>query len=125
MFYGAYADCGKGMQCVVAIFHILYGDELVEKLRQDFLDIVSFLFFGAFQIVLLYLFGQSIIAVDMFLNLVTTNSSEALELLDNLIPAIVIVVLLYIPALAVATVSVIKNGNCQSCLSTESVSAPD
>ena len=32
-----------------------------------------FLFFGAFQIVLLYLFGQSIIAVDMFLNLVTTN----------------------------------------------------
>lgn len=125
MFYGAYADCSKGMQCVVAIFHILYSDELVEKLRQDFLDIVSFLFFGAFQIVLLYLFGQSIIAVDMFLNLVTTNSSEALELLDNLIPAIVIVVLLYIPALAVATVSVIKNGNCRSCLSTESVSAPD
>ena len=41
-----------------------------------------FLFFGAFQIVLLYLFGQSIIAVDMFLNLVTTNSSEALELLE-------------------------------------------
>ena len=40
-----------------------------------------FLFFGAFQIVLLYLFGQSIIAVDMFLNLVTTNSSEAMELL--------------------------------------------
>ena len=34
-----------------------------------------FLFFGAFQIVLLYLFGQSIIAVDMFLNLVTTKRS--------------------------------------------------
>lgn len=32
-----------------------------------------FVFFGAFQIVLLYLFGQSIIAVDMFLNLATTN----------------------------------------------------
>ncbi len=45
-----------------------------------------FIFFGAFQIVLLYLFGQSIIAVDMFLNLVTTNSSEAMELLDNLVP---------------------------------------
>ena len=28
-----------------------------------------FIFFGAFQLVLLYLFGQSIIAVDMFLNL--------------------------------------------------------
>ena len=42
-----------------------------------------FIFFGAFQLVLLYLFGQSIIAVDMFLNLVTTNSSEALELLEK------------------------------------------
>ena len=51
-----------------------------------------FLFFGAFQIVLLYLFGQSIIAVDMFLNLATTNSSEAMELLGNLTPAVVVVV---------------------------------
>ena len=63
---------------------------------KTFWILFPFLFFGAFQIVLLYLFGQSIIAVDMFLNLVTTNSSEALELLDNLIPAIVIVVLLYL-----------------------------
>ena len=44
-----------------------------------------FLFFGAFQIVLLYLFGQSIIAVDMFLNLVTTNSSEAIGAAGQLI----------------------------------------
>ena len=66
---------------------------------KTFWILFPFLFFGAFQIVLLYLFGQSVIAVDMFLNLVTTNPSEALELLDNLIPAIIIVVLLYIPAL--------------------------
>ena len=70
-----------------------------------------FLFFGAFQIVLLYLFGQSIIAVDMFLNLVTTNSSEALELLDNLVPALVIVVVLYIPALIFATISIVRKRN--------------
>ena len=38
---------------------------------------------------MLYLFEESIIAVDMFLNLSTTNSSEALELLDNLWPAII------------------------------------
>lgn len=68
-----------------------------------------FLFFGAFQIVLLYLFGQSIIAVDMFLNLVTTNSSEAMELLDNLLPAIVTVVILYIPALILGMISIIRN----------------
>lgn len=67
-----------------------------------------FLFFGAFQIVLLYLFGQSIIAVDMFLNLVTTNSSEALELLDNLTPAIIAVIILYVPALILGTISIVR-----------------
>ena len=36
-----------------------------------------FVFLDAFQLVLLYLFGNSIIAVDMFLNLLTTNSGEA------------------------------------------------
>lgn len=67
-----------------------------------------FIFFGAFQIVLLYLFGQSIIAVDMFLNLVTTNSSEAMELLDNLAPALATVIILYVPALILAATSIIK-----------------
>lgn len=67
-----------------------------------------FLFLGAFQIVLLYLFGQSVIAVDMFLNLLTTNSNEAMELLDNLIPAIVIVTVLYIPALILAMLSMAR-----------------
>lgn len=67
-----------------------------------------FVFFGAFQIVLLYLFGQSIIAVDMFLNLVTTNSSEAMELLDNLAPALATVIILYIPALILAANSILK-----------------
>lgn len=66
------------------------------------------IFFGAFQIVLLYLFGQSIIAVDMFLNLATTNSNEAMELLDNLIPALAVVIILYIPALMLAAISIIK-----------------
>ena len=37
------------------------------------------IFFAAFQIVLLYLFGKGVIAVDMFLNLVTTNPGEAME----------------------------------------------
>lgn len=65
------------------------------------------LFFGAFQIVLLFLYGQSVIAVDMFLNLVTTNSYEAMELLDNLIPAINFVIILYVPALIFAAISII------------------
>ena len=44
----------------------------------------------------------------MFLNLVTTNSSEAMELLDNLVPALVSVIILYIPALILAAISIIK-----------------
>ena len=54
---------------------------------------------GAFQIVLLYLFGGSIIAVDMFMNLFTTNASEAGELLGNIWPSIVFVCAVYLPLL--------------------------
>ena len=54
---------------------------------------------NAFQIVILYLFGGSIIAVDMFTNLFTTNVSEAGELLRNLWPAIVFVCIIYVPIL--------------------------
>lgn len=57
------------------------------------------IFFAAFQIVLLYIFGGSIIAVDMFLNVVTTNPGEVSELLGSLIPALVIVAVLYLPVL--------------------------
>ena len=75
---------------------------------KTFWALFLFLFFGAFQIVLLYLFGQSIIAVDMFLNLVTTNASEALELLDNLVLALVTVFVVYIPALVLGMISIVR-----------------
>lgn len=64
-----------------------------------------FIFFAAFQIVLLYLFGRGVIAVDMFLNLVTTNPTEAGELLDNLLPGVVSVFALYLPVLILGVVS--------------------
>lgn len=60
---------------------------------------LPFMIFAAFQIVLLYLYGNSVIAVDMFLNVVTTNVSEATELLANLLMAMTIVCLLYLPPL--------------------------
>ena len=64
------------------------------------------LVFGAFQLVLLYLFGNSIIAVDMLLNVATTNSGEALELLGKLVPAIAGVILLYVPTLILGVMSI-------------------
>ncbi len=62
----------------------------------------------AFQIVLLFLYGESIIAIDMFLNVVTTNVHEATELLRNLSAAIVVVCVLYLPPIIAATVMCVK-----------------
>lgn len=61
---------------------------------------------AAFQIVLLFLYADgSIIGVDMFLNVATTNSSEARELLENLRPAIAVVIFLYLPPLAAGVIA--------------------
>ena len=61
-----------------------------------------FIFFCAFQIVLLYLFGNSIIATDMFTNLLTTNPGEAGELLGTIYPSVVLVCVIYLPLLWLA-----------------------
>ena len=65
-------------------------------------------FLRAFQIVLLYLFGEAIIAVDMFLNLINTNPNEAFELLNNLWPGMVFVIIVYVPSLILAIQSIRK-----------------
>lgn len=72
---------------------------LSQKIGRSIWLMFPLIFFAAFQIVLLDLYGRSVIAVDMFLNLVTTNTSEVAELLGNLLPVIIIVVVLYVPSL--------------------------
>ncbi len=62
-----------------------------------------FIFLAAFQIVLLYLFGNSVIATDMFTNVLTTNPGEAGELLANIYPSVILVCVLYLPLLWMAT----------------------
>ena len=64
------------------------------------------------QLVLLYLFGESVIAVDMFLNLTSSNASEASELLGNIFLVIICVFIFYtLPALWLATRSIrMKDG---------------
>lgn len=57
---------------------------------------------AALQLVLLYMFGNSIVAVDMFTNLFTTNTNEAGELLSNIWPMVTFVVVLYVPVLGLA-----------------------
>lgn len=65
----------------------------------------------AFQIVLLFLYGESIIAIDMFLNVVTTNVHEATELLRNLTVAILIVCLLYLPVIIIGVILCVKKAH--------------
>ena len=64
-----------------------------------------FMFVDAFQIVLLWLYGESPIAVDMFLNVLTTNPGEATELLANLLVAVIFVIGLYGFGIAMSIVS--------------------
>ena len=68
---------------------------LTRKPGKMFWILFLFIFYDAFQIVLLYLFGESVIAVDMFLNVVTSNSTEINELLGNLIPGVATVFIIY------------------------------
>ena len=67
-----------------------------------------FAFLAAFQIVLLYLYGESPIAVDMFLNVTTTNPTETTELLTNLLPAVIFVLVIYIGGMILAVLSILN-----------------
>lgn len=82
---------------------------LSRKVGRSILFFIPFFIFAAFQIVLLALYGESIIAIDMYVNVLTTSLSEAEELLGNLLPAISIIVVLYIPPLAMAVYFVVKH----------------
>lgn len=77
---------------------------------------LPFSILAAFQIVLIFLYEDgSPIAVDMFLNCVTTNSSEAGELLGNLIGPVMLVVCLYLPPLVVGIVDWIRKEKIGFC----------
>lgn len=73
------------------------------------------IFFCALQIVLLYLFGNSVAATDMFINIVTTNPGEATELLSNIYPSVILVCVIYVPLLWAATVHLRRKVGFSSC----------
>ncbi len=63
---------------------------------------------AGFQVVLLYIYGRSVIATDMFINFVTTDMNESKELLGNLLLILLSVVLMYITPIIVATIYLVK-----------------
>lgn len=66
------------------------------------------LFLGAFNIVLSYLFGKGVIAVDMWLNLTTSSPAEMGEMLSQIYPAVVAVVVIYVPTLIFAAMEICR-----------------
>lgn len=72
---------------------------LWKNIGRTFLIMFPFVFYAAFQIVLLFLYGGSVIAVDMIINVTTTNAEEATELLASLLPAMAVIFAVYIPLL--------------------------
>lgn len=76
--------------------------------RTGALILFPVLFYGAFQVVLLFLYGESIIAIDMLLNVATTNVEEATELLGNLASAVITICAIYIPSLSWGIVLAVK-----------------
>lgn len=78
---------------------------LPSKPGKAFWWLFLFIFFDAFETVLLFLYGESPIAVDMFLNVVTTNVNEVDELLGNLYVAIIVVVIVYGLGIAISLFS--------------------
>ena len=79
---------------------------LVKRPGKMFLFLLVKSILDAFQLVLIKLFGGSIIAVDMFINLISTSATEAGELLSNLWPVILLLLIIYIPAIILSIRSV-------------------
>jgi len=70
---------------------------------------IPLMIYCAFQIVLFFLYGESIIAIDMFMNVFTTNPGEVAELLGNLITAILCVLAIYLPPIICAGIAVSRH----------------
>lgn len=92
----------------------LFVMSLWKNVGRTSLFFIPVLVYTCVQLVLLHLYGESIIAVDMMLNLVTTNVSEASELLGNLALAILLVGIVYIPLLVWGVVLAIRKSNCSA-----------
>lgn len=78
---------------------------LTRKPGKMFWWLFIFAFYDAFQIVLLKLYGETPLAVDMLLNVTTTNVTEVNELLSNLLAAVAFAVILYMTCIVLSIVS--------------------
>ena len=69
---------------------------------------VILLLINGYQLVLIYLFSESVVSPDMFLNIVTSSSGESGELMRTIWPAVTIACVLYFSALLMGIFSIIN-----------------
>ena len=100
---------GKVLNIILPLSFYFVLVLMFRKQGWGLLCLFPFMLFAAFQIVLLFLYGESLIAVDMFLNVVTTDFAEATTLLGNLYPSIILVCVLYLPGLIGGVVALSKH----------------
>lgn len=72
--------------------------------------LISFilLLINGYQLVLIYLFSESVVSPDMFLNIMTTDAGESGELMRTIWPAVLLACILYFSATAMGIYSVIN-----------------
>lgn len=104
--------------CLMALCNILLPlgiytllTSILKNVGKTIWMMFPFIFLSAFQIVLTFLFGRSIIGVDMYLNLITTNANEVGEMLDGILVAVITVFVLYLPVLIVGVIAIRKRWN--------------
>ncbi|MEG1617854.1 MAG: phosphoethanolamine transferase [Bacteroidales bacterium] len=66
------------------------------------------LLINGYQLVLIYLFNESVVSPDMFLNIVTTDAGESGELMRTIWPAVLLACILYFSATALGIYSIIN-----------------
>ncbi|MEG1586740.1 MAG: sulfatase-like hydrolase/transferase [Bacteroidales bacterium] len=97
---------------MAAVFLPMAGYALLFNLfrKPGYFLLFSFilLLINGYQLVLVYLFSESVVSPDMFLNIVTTNAGESGELMRTIWPAVFLACLLYFSAVGLGIYSVIN-----------------
>lgn len=83
---------------------------LVKKPGKLILWLFPVIILNCFQIVLHFLYGESIIAIDMYLSCITSSPGEAGELLSNLLLPVIFAIGLYLPFIIWAIVTLWRKG---------------
>lgn len=102
-----YSICDRAINILLPAGVYLVAMALWKRVGWPALCLFPIMILCAFQIVLLFLYGESIIAIDMFLNVATTNVGEVTELLRNLSIAIIVVCIIYLPPVVLAIVTLV------------------